>query len=219
MGSKGLNYSTTKWFESYLSNRYQYVKFNNIDSGTLPIWYGVPQGSILGPTLFSLYINDLADLLSNKNVLLYADDTVLYNVNAAELQVMLDKTDVWCQENLLTINCKKSQWMRTAIVKKDVSEEIFCLGTNNLVRTKDYKYLGLMIDTELNFQKQRDSLSMKINPKLSYFRTIRKFINDSTALTIYKSTILPVIEYADFVYDHGIKYINKKIQSFQNQGL
>ena len=166
-----------------------------------------------------MYINDLAELLLNRNVLLYADDTVLYNVNAIDLQDMLDITHRWCQDNLLTVNCKKSQWMRTSLIKKDVRDETFTLGTNRVERTMDYKYLGLIIDTELNFQKHRDSLSVKINPKLSFFRTIRKFIDNSTAATIYTSTILPVIEYADFVYDHNIKYINKKIQGFQNQGL
>ena len=219
LGNFGFNLTTVEWFKSYLNNRHQYVRFNNINSETLPVCYGVPQGSILGPTLFSLYINDLAELMNQDNVLLYADDTVLYNEDPVKLQDMLDRTHKWCQQNLLTINCKKSQWMRTLIVSKGPRNEAFHLGRNFLEMAREYKYLGLVIDVELNFKKQRDALSLKVYPKLSFFRTIRKYIDVDTALTIYKSTVLPVIEYADFVFDHNIKYVNKKIQGLQNQGL
>ena len=81
---------------------------NGINSTLRNIGYGVPQGSILGPTLFALYINDLAGLLHHKNVILYADDTVVYDTDPIKLRSMLDNTNAWCEENLLTVNCKKS---------------------------------------------------------------------------------------------------------------
>ena len=87
LGNIGLDQKMILWFSSYLTNRKQYVKFNNKNSNTLPITYGVPQGSILGPTLFSLYINDLTDLLPKDNVLLYADDTVLFGTDANHVQI------------------------------------------------------------------------------------------------------------------------------------
>ena len=74
----GIDITTVKWFESYLENRQQYVKFNNEISALDNILYGVPQGSVLGPTLFSLYINNLAGVLGTEGLLLYADDTVIY---------------------------------------------------------------------------------------------------------------------------------------------
>ena len=219
LSNLGLDERSVNWFESYLENRRQYVKFNNVSSSTLSIQYGVPQGSILGPTLFVLYINDLADLLNRENIILYADDTVLYNSDYTRLQNMLDITNKWCEANLLTVNCKKSQWMKTTIVQKLRTNEVFRLGANVLEQVKEYKYLGLLIDTNLNFNAFRENLHKRVNYKISFFKKIRRYIDLNTAVTIYKSTILPIIEYADFVYDYGIKYVNKKLQTLQNQSL
>ena len=69
------------------------------------------------------------------------------------------------------------------------------------------------------FKSLRENLHKRINLKINFFKMIRKYIDTSTALTIYKSTILPIVEYADFVYDHNIKYVNKKMQGLQNHGL
>ena len=216
LGNIGLDHNTVKWFTSYLENRRQYVKFNNEVSAVENILYGVPQGSVLGPTLFSIYINDLADLLGTDGVLLYADDTVIYNTDPRTIQ-MLNKINIWCDENLLTINCKKSQWMKTNLVSKTVVDAVLCLGTTRLDKVKEY--LGLVMDCNLSFKTHRETLQNRVNHKLLFFKKIRKYINVNAASTIYKSTILPVIEYADFVYDFNIKYNNKKLQILQNQGL
>ena len=219
LGNIGLDSRTVAWFSSYLTNRSQYVKFNNKTSSVEHISYGVPQGSVLSPTLFSLYINDIVDVVGPDKLLLYADDTVVYETDTVILQNILNQINVWCDENLLTINCKKSQWMRTNLVKAYNDDVAFHLGNQILDKVHEYKYLGLIMDSDLNFQTHRDTLQKRINYKLLFFRKIRKFINVRAAVTIYKSTILPIIEYADFVYDCDIKYNNKKLQSLQNQGL
>ena len=152
LGNLGLDQKTVQWFVSYLENRQQYVKFNNEISSVESILYGVPQGSVLGPTLFSIYINDLAELLGTDNLLLYADDTVIYNTDPYIIQNMLDKIKIWCDENLLTINCKKSQWMKTNLVAKNRDVNVFCLGTTPLEKVIEYNYLGLKMDCELSFR-------------------------------------------------------------------
>ena len=190
----GLDLSAINWFKSYLVNRQQYVKFNNIESTCLDISFGVLQGSILGPTLVALYINDLADMFNDENVTLYADDTVIYNSDHLTLQNMLDMTNSWCEQNLLTVNCKKSQWMRTSIVQKIQVNRSFTLGLNPLDWVKEYRYL---LDSDLNFDSQCENLCRRVNYKLGFFRKIRSYLDIDTAITIYKSTILPIIEYAD----------------------
>ena len=126
----------------------------------------------------------------------------------------------WCNDNLLTINCKKSQWMKTNIIHKDVDPGLnFTLGNVNLDNVNEYKYLGLTVDTCLQFVTHRDILINRVNLKIVFFRKIRKFITTDAATLIYKATILPILEYADFVFDHDIQYVSEKMQTIQNQAL
>ena len=219
----GLDGLTLGWFNSYLLDRSQCVKLNNMISDTLPITYGVPQGSILGPILFSIYINDIADIV-NCGIVLYADDTVIFHHDKNTLQNNLRIISDWCNDNLLTINVKKSHWMRTKVCGKvddDMNQEniTFFVKDKKLTEVEVYKYLGLHIDNSLNFQPHHKKLISQAQLKLSQFRKIRSFVNKRAAILIYKCTILPVLEYADFIQDQGIAYINKAIQKLQNQGL
>ena len=181
--------------------------------------YGVPQGSILGPTLFSLYVNDLEHFV-DCDLIFYADDTVIISRDPNLLNSNLNRIYEWCNQNYLTINSKKSQWMRSRLVDKNSTPKThFVLGGEELDMVEEYKYLGVQIDAQLNFHAHRQSLINSINYMLIFFKKIRKYINVDAAKLIYKGTILPVIEYADFVFDYGIKYLNKKWQTLQNQGL
>ena len=164
----GLDYQMVKWFESYLGDRKQQTRLNNMSSDFLPVTYGVPQGSVLGPTLFAIYINELAEVI-NCNLIFYADDTVLFHHDAIFLQHELGKVHNWCNDNLLTINCKESQWMKTGIIDRNVDPNIgFILGNRVLDRVKEYKYLGLTIDSKLDFVTHRDNLINKVNLKICY---------------------------------------------------
>ena len=212
-----LDDQTVGWFESYLDNRTQCVIMNNNRSNILPITYGVPQGSILGPILFSIYINEIADLLSC-NVVLYTDDTVILHDNVEILQYNLNKIVTWCNDNHLTLNAKKSQWMRFNVCNEQINPNninINILG-KNLEMVKVYKYLGVFIDTQLNFQHHNKILTRNVNFKVTHFKRIRRFITRKAAELIYKCTILPVLVYADFIVDQGITYINKELQKIQN---
>ena len=126
----------------------------------------------------------------------------------------------WCNENLLTINCKKSQWMKTNIIRKEVDPGLkFTLGNVNLENVCEYKYLGLTVDSGLSFATRRDILINRVNLKIVFFRKIGKFITTEAAALVYKATILPILKYADFVFDHNIQYVSEKMQTIQNQAL
>ena len=107
-----------KWFESYLTNRTQRVSLNNNVSEPEHVTCGVPQGSILGPLLFLLFINDLPLVLKNSaNVDLYADDTTIYDVQCntdqleSNLQFSLNALHVWCRQNGMVLNTEKTNVM------------------------------------------------------------------------------------------------------------
>ena len=124
----------------------------------------------------------------------------------------------------MTINVKKSHWMKTKVCGKDADAINQVAATSkirngNLSEVELYKYLGLHKDNKLNFQAHHKKLVSQVHLKLSQFRKIRCFINRKAAILIYKCTILPVLEYADFIQDQGVAYVNKAIQKLQNFGL
>ena len=215
----GLENNTINWFSCYLKNRTQRTRMNDCCSISLPVPYGVPQGSILGPTLFSIYINDLIHFV-DCDLIFYADDTVILGKDPIILNDNLEKIYKWCNHNLLTINCKKSQWMYTRLTNtEDDLNPVFKIGGEFMSKVEEYRYLGITIDSKLNFQTHRNNMISNVNYKIIFFKKIRPYITTEAAKIIYKGTILPLIEYADFVFDYGIKYINTRIQSLQNQGL
>ena len=219
----GMDVTTLSWFESYLTNRQQCVRLNNVTSTMLPILYGVPQGSILGPILFSIYINEIADIV-DCGIVLYADDTVLYHQDKEVLQDNLNKIAKWCNNNLLTINVKKSQSMNIKVCGEvagqgDDTVISFVINNSKLQQVEVYKYLGVFIDFNLNFQSHHNKVMSNVQLKLSHFRKIRCYLTKRAALSIYKCTILPLLEYADFICDQGIVYVNKSLQKLQNMGL
>ena len=184
----------------------------------MKVTFGVPKGSILGPTLFTIYINDLVEHVES-TVNLYADDTIIYNTSPDTIQKDLARIWKWCNCNLLTVNCKKSQWMKTRIIEKWPGDQRFKLGNNKLEHVSEYKYLGLNIDSTLPFQQYRENIINRVNLKICYFRKIRPLLTKEAAILIYKCTILQILEYADFVYDFNIKYNCKRLQTIQNTGL
>ena len=167
----GLDQATLGWFRSYLNDRWQCVKLNNLISDTLPITYGVPQGSILGPILFSIYINEIANIV-NCGIVLYADDTVIFHQDKNILQDNLRIITDWCNNNLLTINVEKSHWMHTRLcgkIDKNVAQDDIALMVKNkkLTEVNTYKYLGLHIDNNLNFQLHHKKVISQIQLKLN----------------------------------------------------
>ena len=113
----GIKENTLSWFKSYLSQRQQQVSIDNTKSRFRPITCGVPQGSILGPLLFLLFINDLPLYTSNVSTDMYADDTTLYDVQTSQdtieknLQIALNELHKWCKNNGVVLNSTKTKVM------------------------------------------------------------------------------------------------------------
>ena len=224
----GFKQSSINWFQNYLTNRKQRIIANNKFSDLKDIVCGVPQGSILGPLLFLLYVNDLGDCLQYTKYKLYADDTVLYlstplRYNYDELlnKDLLNMHN-WCQENKLTVNLKKTKYMATASSSKKLKklrEAKITMGGVELQKTTEFKYLGITIDNCLNFNKHVSVLNQTVSHKIYLLNKIRWFIKEEDSINIYKTMILPHLTYGDVIYSATSKGNLKKLQKIQNRGI
>ena len=223
----GITGNLKKLFENYLTNRKQMTTIENKSSNLRDITCGVPQGSILGPMLFLMYVNDLSSIVKNCKYQLYAEDTVIYNTNNS-LQISTRNVEEdlvrfinWCKGNALTVNIKKSKYVCFGLKSQTRKIKNHSLFMNNikLDKVSSYKYLGIQLDMNLNFHKYLQDSIQRASFKIHMLSKIRVYIDFDTAVTIYKTMILPVLEYGDIAYDLGDKKSLDKLQTLQNRAL
>ena len=223
----GIRGESLRWCSSYLTNRYQRTVANNLVSEKLPILCGVPQGSVLGPLFFLIYINDVLDVLGDCKIKLYADDTVIYhsdvnhNLAAARLQHNLSKFHKWCVENKLTINAKKTKLMVFGTRSRVKSAKNVKIKINNeeIQTVPSFKYLGILLDSTLNYNQHIASVIRTVLHKITLLSKVKRYLRDESALQIYKSMILPYLDYADVVFANSNAVDIEKLQRLQNRCL
>ena len=211
----GLTDRSLTWMSSYLANRRHRVTCNRTTSRETTVSYGVPQGSILGPSLFIIYVNDLLYTLQDypaANIEMYADDTVLYTSdlcpeNACRVnEEILNSLYNWCLKNKLTINFKKTKHMmifRNNKQEKDSENLTIKIGNEKIDSVSTYHYLGIDLDSTLSYDKMLDCMYNKANRKLYMLKRIRPLITNSVAALVYKTHVLPMLDYGDFMVDSG----------------
>ena len=201
--------SLISWLHSYLCNRSQQVVVDSTFSSKCNVLSGVPQGSILGPLLFILYINDLTliDLPSSATLTLYADDILLTltlsNTSPTSLvQTSIDSISTWISSNFLSLNITKTQYM--LISRKSPKLPPLPLHVNHqpISSTSSYKYLGILISSSLSWSPHINSICKKVR-KLSavIFRSFYPHASPSTLLKLYKSLIFPHFTYCSSLWD------------------
>ena len=224
-----LDEKSLQWFGNYLSNRQQLVKANgNVFSNLQQVKTGVPQGSILGPFLFVVYVNDLIYSMRayNSEITLYADDTVLYSAannvyaSSAELKLSLYELYEWCNVNRLSINWSKTKQM---VVSRDCLDDVnipvLKIDGESISNVSFYNYLGVIVDNKLQFDNFLDSKYNKVNQRVYQLGKLRKIVSSDIAITIYKQMILPLLDYADFIIECGRKVKIDKLERLQERAL
>jgi hypothetical protein len=220
----GINEREALWFSSYLKDRSQYVKCNGEVSSKYYVPIGVPQGSVLGPILFSLYVNDISCHVYPCSVNLYADDTLLYctgnDINEAsqKLQESLNTVSKWYDGNRLVLNASKSKCMVIASKHQTRNECTLNVSLNNtaIEQVNSVKYLGVIIDSNLSWNDHVSTLCKNLSFKVSQLSRARNVVNRNMMLIIYNSIIQPTIDYAITVWGHTTMTNINKIQRLQN---
>jgi len=224
-GCRGI---TLQFFASYLANRKQYVKINNSESPLQEIKFGVPQGSILGPLLFLLYINDItACKPENGELKLFADDTAML-ISHENLNILNDIANTtiknmheWLTGNKQSLNTKKTFCMFIHANKKKIENWIptVALEGTPLQNTQNMKYLGIIVDSKLSFQSHINQLANKLRKWIGIFKKISSLLNFTTKKIIYFSMFYPHILYGIELYGNASNIALKKIQTIQNSAL
>ena len=198
----GIRGDLHKWFKSYLSGRSQYVYYNDNKSDVLPITHGVPQGSILGPLLFIIYVNDFSKCSDLLFSILFADDTSVFlegQTYTGVIELMnneLVKVDEWLKSNKLTINTKKTEYMifhRSRIKQQQKSDVI--IKSEIIHCSTSTKFLGVIIDNKLKWTEHIMYIKNKISKSIGILYKIRNFINKQTLINLYHTFVFPYIIY------------------------
>ena len=206
----GIRGVAKQWLSSYLENRKQYVCFNGTDSGFLPITCGVPQGSILGPTLFLLYVNDLCNVSTRLTSILFADDASCFieGTDLADMCVQLpsemNKLSTWFKTNRLSLNVSKTNCMIFGRPDKPEHHRVYI---DNIVieRVNCNKFLGVLIDSKLSWSDHVSYIRHKMSKNLSVMHRVKWLLNKSALYMIYCTLVLPYISYCCEIWGNTYK--------------
>ena len=222
----GADQATAKWFQSYLSNRTQRCNVNGNLSTASTVTSGVPQGSILGPLLFLMYINDLPNCLRVAAPRIFADDTsiTLSAKTVADLKLAvtseLNNLTCWLRANKLSLNVANTELMIIGSRQRlnTQCEEInISIDDRTIKRVDHIKSLGLTIDAQLSWSKHVDEISKKVSSAIGALKRVRPFIPTDVAVQIYNALILPHIDYCSPVWDGMSGCLTDKLQKLQNR--
>ena len=223
----GIRGVANEWFSSsYQKNRKQFVSIGNVSSTIKELLTGVPQGSVLGPLLFLLYINDLHNSVRYAKTYHFADDTsVILSSTSLEILSKRINKDLfnlsnWLKASKLSLNVKKTELVifRSRKLKIDNSFK-FKLDGKRLVPTKSVKYLGVLLDEHLHWNEQISQVKMKLNRAIGILSKLRYNANLSVLKIIYHSLFGSRLLYGSQLWGQKILKTQTTFQALQNCAL
>ena len=201
------------WLSSYLSNRTQYVSYNGVDSECMSISCGVPQGSILGPLMFLVYINDLASICNALLPVMYADDSNFFvagkNIDDLVCSINTELKNImnWMNINKLSVNAAKTKLMifRPKRKKAPDPQNKIMINGSEVERVESIKFLGIMLDETLSWKNHIENIRSKISKGIGIIMKARNLLVSKTLLTLYYSFVYPHLSYCIEVWGSAYK--------------
>ena len=204
----GIRGISLNWFENYLNNRKQFVIIDQQSSDLCNVVTGIPQGSILGPPLFLLFINDLHYASSKLSFILFADDTNMFLSGKSVQQLNrdskteLEKVSCWFYANKLKVNMTKTNYMvfKGRNINFDVDELHVQLNDEYLSRVCSTKFLGIYVDEGLNWKPRVNHIASKISSAIGILYVVHKLFPLPILCNLYNTLLLPYLSYANIVW-------------------
>nr|XP_049467123.1 uncharacterized protein LOC125908418 [Anopheles coluzzii] len=218
----GLSTPLVNWFRSYISERSYYVQIDGVSSNVFESSSGVPQGSNLGPLLFSLFINDITLAITEADCLLYADDVRLFRIvrntsDSLSLQRSIDVFSDWCINNDLLISVDKCTSMSFFRIASPI-RYIYSISGTQLPRCNTVRDLGVTLERKLDFRQHYCDILDKANKMLGFIRRHSRELNDPHCLlTLYKSYVRSILEFSSTVWCPFSSVWSNRIEAVQKR--
>ena len=218
------NLSTVSFLTSYLQDRTQRVFLNGQYSTEGIVECGIPQGSVLGPLLFCIFINDLPLNITNDNVVcdLFADDNSIHSCGSdlqsvqTSLQEGLNDVSTWCDQNRMVIHPHKTKCMVLTTRQKHQRRPLtlnLTLGKTPVQQLREHRVLGVIIDEELKWQSHIDNVCKHVSKNLFLLNQLRHYVDSDALKIFFQAHLLSHINYASTVWSGASEVHLKKLNS------
>jgi len=209
--------------QSYLSNRLQYIEINNTQSDYLELKCGVPQGSILGPLLFIIYINDLHTITENLTPIIYADDTsMLASLNTNNFSAVQDEINDelksvsdWLKLNKLSLNIAKTKAMMFRTSQRQIATPAIFIDSVKIDFVREFNFLGIVLDESLKMKAHVNYISKKVGKTIGILTKLKHILPLEALLNIYNALILSYLNYGTLTWG----WQNNKLTKLQKKAL
>ena len=196
----GITGKENELLRSYLTGRSQYVEVNGHKSSHLQISTGIPQGSVLGPLLFLIYINDLPNASNIFDMLMYADDTTLFcnmtdTITVDVINEELSKICDWLGANKLSLNIVKTKYMLYHSINKRVIYPKLKINNNNIDRITQFNFLGVILHERMSWKQHIEHIRLKIAKTIGIIYRLKSIYPSAILLTLYNTLVTPHLHY------------------------